>query len=173
MKRFFTIAALAATLLSLNSCTSINRVFLGKYDPVKSATIDLEYDKAWERVVDLLAELAIPIGVIDKESGIVTSSEAVFVQDVVGMENKYGHILPNMWFVVPYNNRAWECGAKCFFNIRLKKLDNGKTYIQVNFNNLRGFYQYRTIEAEKKYPSTSACTSTGNFEKRLIEYLQE
>lgn len=175
MRKFFNTVVLIATFLSLDSCTTINGTLLGTYEPIKNITTDLDYEKTWEKIVDLFAELAIPISVIDKESGIITSNEAVFGPDVVTMEFKYGHIFPDpdKWFVVPYNNRAWGYGAKCMFNIRLKKTDNGKTNVQVYFHNLIGNYEYRSIQDNNKYPIGCKCKSTGEFEKLLMQWLQQ
>lgn len=179
MKKFFNVVALAAILVSLNSCGTTAPVIRGTYAPVNAATSELEYEKVWEKVIDFFAENSIPVGVLDKTSGLISAKEIKFDNDLVTYEDVNGKMVnPNAWFVVSYGKNVVGARADCSFNIRVKKLDEGGTSIQINLSNIVGYYdvEWYNIEwlrkeiAKTTYPRE--CRSTGKFEEALLNYLK-
>ena len=181
MKNLFSTVALVVALLLLGSCATTQQGIRGFYAPTNVVTTDLEYEKVWSKVIDFFAESSIPIGVLDKSSGLITATSVSFGNKHVSVENKYGEIInPEAWFVVPYFKGMTVVGgrAECSFNVRVKALENGKTTIQINLNNLVGYYDVQyfnsmTLRKEiirNTYPRE--CQSTGKFEYALLNYLK-
>ena len=158
--------------LFLSSCAATCCI-RGHYNPINNTTTKLDYDRVWDKVIDFFAESGIPIGVLDKSSGLITATSVEFGNKVVGVENREGYISNSQaWFVVPYNMNAVAGRAKCSFNVRLRKLDNGGTNIQVNLSNLVGYYDYKAYGAIIQNKEERQCVSTGKFEQSLINYLK-
>ena len=162
----------------LTSCGSTPLLLKGEYPKVQTAETDLSKDEVWGKVIDYFSQEGIPINVIDKSSGLISSERMSFL-DVTTTENKDGELnnvnayivaLPvTAMFgnVLPLNNGRYDVTAS--WNVRIKEYE-GKTLITINVVNLKGQYQ----NPPSQFSPTGSIVpvevkSTGIFEKQLIE----
>ena len=66
-------------------------------------TTNTPYDKVWEHIIDFFAENSIPIGVISKESGLITANGVSFDENQVSFEDKNGEINNQYAYLPEYN----------------------------------------------------------------------
>lgn len=169
---------LISSLLSvifLSSCVATKPSIKGTYNFENSTTTNTPYEKVWENVIDFFAMNSIPIGVISKESGLITANNISIPDNLVSVEDKSGkNGKPNAWFVIPYEKKIVKGEVSCSFNVRVKKVSNEKTYVEVNLSNIVGYpyYSYlNTLTFQKdviKGREPIDARSTGFFEKALL-----
>ena len=170
---------LIATLLT--ACSTQTYVVRGQYDIANSVTTTTPYDQVWNNIIDFFAENSIPIGTLSKDSGLITSTNISFGENIVSYENENGVIADkNAWFVVPYCSVPKVVGARatCSFNVRVRQ-EEGQVKIQVNLSNMIGYYNWEmrdpmTLRKEivkNVYPRE--CQSTGKFEEALLSLFQK
>ena len=169
-----TLILLLLCSMMLNSCMSTYGI-RGNYDFVNKTITETSYDDVWSKVIDFFAENSVPIGTISKESGLITANNVNFGNSLVCVEDRNG--IPersNAWFVLPYKQGAIGGRASCSFNVRIKSVENGKTYIEVNISNIVGYYDIEylnTLNFRKeiiKQTVPQEAVSTGLFEKSLL-----
>lgn len=179
MKNFklFSITAICAILCVViaSSCSPKVYTIQGSYSAKNSVETEKSFDQVWNNVIDFFAENNIPIATLEKESGIIVASNVNIDGNAVSREDENGKIInPNAWFVTPYtpNKNASTPKVSCTFNVRVRKMDTGKTYISVNLSNINAIATiaqfnphtfittYRDIIIE--------CKPTGKFESDLL-----
>lgn len=162
-------------LITLTSCGTTRQTIQGNYVVKNKITTNTPYDKVWEHIIDFFAENSIPIGVISKESGLITANGVSFDENQVSFEDKNGEINNQYaWFVLPYSKNVVGGRATCSFNVRVKANDDKTTTIYVNLSNLIGYYNIEVLntltfekqEIQGKYQVE--CKSTGQFERELL-----
>lgn len=182
MKKLFSIVVICLLATTLSSCSPTIYTVRGNYEPINSITTPKPYDQVWNNIIDFFAENNIPIGTLSKDSGLITATDISLDESVVSYENKDGIIVDSdAWFVVPYISGFNVVGARatCAFNVRVRQLEDGNVRIQINLNNLTGYYTIEvlnTLTLKKEivrntYPRE--CRSTGEFEKALLSLFQE
>lgn len=147
----------------------------GNYKPINSFTTSTPYDQVWNNIIDLFAEYNIPIGILSKDSGLITALNIALDERVVSYENKDGIVTDdNAWFVVPYAPYVVGARATCSFNVRVRQLEGDIVRIQININDMIGYYDCEFFNplllkkdlTKNTYPQE--CRSTGKFETTLL-----
>ena len=140
MKKIINCVMAVCLAMTLSSCVSTQAVIKGNYPILNSATTSTSYDQVWSNIIDFFAENSIPIGTIAKDSGLITATNVALDEAFVSYEDKNGQIVnPDAWFVLPYNKDVVGGRATCSFNVRVKRMENGDTNIQVNLSNIIGY----------------------------------
>ena len=164
----------------MTSCSPTLLVLKSSYPIDNTVVVNTSYDAVWANVVDFFAMNNLPIGVLEKDSGIIVASNVNIGESLVTMEDENGTVMnPSAWFVMPYLNKfnGFKCvgnKATCSFNVRVRKVDDTKTSISVNLGTIQGIRILELINTLtfKKYledmPSKETCVSTGIFEKDLL-----
>lgn len=171
MKHYFkTVFTLVLLVFALSSCSPKMYSLRGKYDNKNTfAETSLSYDDVWNKVIDFFAMNNISVSTIEKESGIIIANGLKFGKTSVTAEDKDGRIKdPNAWFVMPYSKDETPVSVSCSFNVRVKKLDNGNTYVSINIGNISGIVAFSNLFIITSYTSNSFY-STGVFEKKLLD----
>lgn len=159
----------------LTSCVITQYKIRGTYVCQNSIETTTSFDKVWDNVIDFFAENSISINTISKESGLIVANDVAIDSSLVTFEDINGRIVDrSAWFVVPYMDDVVGGRAKCSFNVRVKKISETNTFIQVNCYNLVGYYNFKVLNTmtfkyeiiENIYPRE--CRSTGRFEKTLL-----
>ena len=168
-------AMLFAAVLSISSCSPKVYGLRGNYEVTKNIETSSSFDDVWNRVIDFFAESNIPIATLEKASGIIVASHVNIENTLVSVENEQGEISDkNAWFVFPYEKNLIGGRVECSFNVRVRKQENGKTYISVNLGGITGYKSIEFLNAltfrkefiNQTVPST--CYSTGKFEQDLL-----
>ena len=179
MKKIFGLFLLCATMM-FSSCSAPMLALKSSYPITNSVETETTYDKVWGNVIDFFAMNNIPISVLEKDSGIIVAPNVSIGETLVTMEDEYGKAInSSAWFILPYMNKynGYKCvsnKAVCSFNVRVRKMDSGKTYISVNLGGIQGtrVLEYVDMLTFKKslvdMPAKETCVSTGKFEKDLL-----
>lgn len=177
MKAKFTLMALLfATAFAISSCSPKVYGLRGNYDVTNnSIETSSSFDDVWNRVIDFFAESNIPVATLEKASGIIVANNVNISNTLVSVENEQGVIADkNAWFVFPYEKGLIGGRVVCSFNVRVRKQENGKTYVSVNLGGITGYksieyFSSLTFRKETiNQPIPSACYSTGKFERALL-----
>lgn len=181
MKQIKLFSALLILTQLITSC-----VTQGTLVPLKSSNvvensfiIPTSKDKVWERVIDFFADNSISIGVMEKESGLITSKETSFPITVEMTNGQFSD--PSAFVLVQRMSDFKEDGtgirAMSNWNIRVKETEKG-TELKINIGKINaeayivatrnGYgmplsYEWRTFSGQ--------AISTGNFEKMIYEYV--
>lgn len=178
MKKYLSIIFMTAAIFCFSSCSVKTYSLQGNYDNQnKSIETSSSFDDVWNKVIDFFAMNNIPISTLEKESGIISASQITINATSVAVEDKSGQIKnENAWIVVPYAKDRIGGTVTCSFNVRVRKNNNGKTFIGVNIGNIvcypivvyRDPLSLKKSELQCRY-TVSGCASTGLFEKQLLE----
>lgn len=162
-------------ILILSSCGSTVYTLKGDYTVESSTVTDAEFDKVWDNVIDYFAQNNIPVATLEKSSGLIVASNVSIGESLVTLEDSNGQIMNNnAWFVFPYQKNCVGGKVVCSFNVRVRKQEDGKTFIGVNIGNIQGyiiveFLNTMTFSKQQVTQTVqSSCSSTGNFEKHLL-----
>lgn len=177
MKKLF-LLILPVCLLMVSGCSSIR--LKGTYPGSHFSTeTDLGYEEVWNKVIDYFAMNGIPISVIDKNSGLIVSSNVDFVntctREVDGkpLDADAYVVIPTVrggfGNILTPNSSSWDILGQ--WNVRIKD-NNGKTSVSINMVKLDCIHRTRSLyggSTEEKIP----VKSTGVFENRLLQYFTE
>lgn len=178
MKKLFSLLFLVSALI-FTSCGSKVYPIQGNYNNENSTKTDAEFEKVWDNVIDYFAKNNIPIATLEKSSGLIVATAVAIDSSLVTMEDKKGILInQNAWFVMPYYDKCVGGDAECSFNVRVRKQEDGKTYIGINIGNIQGwryvkYFDGVTLRNQVSRWKESQCISTGNFEKHLLELFKE
>ena len=169
MKKIIKLALLSAIFLTLSSCSPKIYSVVGTYNVIDSAETTLSYDEVWNNVIDFFATCNIPIATIEKASGVIVTRPIDFTSKVA-IENSEGRIYDKTaWFVAPYQDRCQIISVIGHFNVRVRQLTNGNTYIAINMGKVEGVSEYYDIWwTGGIYTYHFECRSTGVFENMLL-----
>ncbi|MDE6069610.1 MAG: hypothetical protein K2F92_01850 [Alistipes sp.] len=167
------VALTLTAICCLSSCSQKVYRLRGNYDVVTSIETNSSFEDVWNRVIDFFAENNIPIATLEKASGIVVANSVNIPESRISIEDEQGRILDrNAWFVFPYEKKFVRGKVQCSFNIRVRKQENGKSYISVNLGGISG---YKSISVFNPVNLTTniieqaaPCYSTGKFEEDLL-----
>ena len=156
MKKFI----LLLTIVIYSSCSPSMRL-VGQYNIVPySIDTNKSVETIWNNIVDWFFETQTPISLIDKDSGIITSSKIPLLDNTTYEINGQPDITTN-YIVIPN-------GAMNYTDIRVHgrimarvKLENGKTRISVFLGDIECMRGQSYIEAK----------SIGTFEKNWLKYI--
>jgi len=177
-KLFYLLVAFAT--LVFTSCGPTTYVLRGNYPATNSIETTTSYDAVWNNVIDFFAMNNLPIAVLEKDSGIIVASNVNIGESLVTMEDENGRIMnQSAWFVMPYRykNNGWKCvgnKARCTFNVRVRKVDETKTFVSINLGGIQGIRVLEglnTLTFQKMYmeqETAEKCVSTGMFERDLL-----
>jgi len=147
------------------NCTYNAVPLKGSYQkgPVKTK-VDLSFEKAWEKSIDMIAATGMSVKLIDKASGLIIGESSSF-WGLVTIEDKKGKILNPDYYIVrertPPERTPFPYNAIATWNLRVKSIQEQSTVISVNLH---------SIKIEKPLNAiTFRGVSTGNFEKWLID----
>ena len=180
MKKIFALLTLVMSMELMTSCSPTLHVLKSSYPVENTVVVNTSYETVWANVIDFFAMNNLPIGVLEKDSGIIVANAVNIGESLVTMEDEYGKLQNNnAWFVMPYLNKynGYKCvgnKATCSFNVRVRKVDDTKTSISVNLGGIQGIRILEIINTFtfKKYlqemPSNEGCISTGKFERDLL-----
>lgn len=164
MKKVFTVSAITIGLILLLSCSAYQPP--KNYNYQKSRDINKSYNDTWQKVINYFASANLPIKVLDKSSGLISTEINASVNDVgpwmdCGVPAKgmleYQFENPTLTFnivVQSLNSRKTNVTVNTFYKI---------WYVSYNYNN----YQWVKVGQQQ-----ITCNSTGRFETDLINYLQ-
>lgn len=164
---------------SLMSCSPVVTPLTGSYmEKPYEIKVDKDFEQVWSNVIDLFARKGLSIQVIDKASGLIVSEQTSLLQSYT-FEDSNGKLIDNnAWIIVQKITLSRQVLLPIRFlgswNIRLKKIDDNKTIINVNLNiNSAQGQWYNTMTGK---PSgifyTMSAKSTGNFEKMISNMIQ-
>jgi hypothetical protein len=140
-------------------------------------TTSSQFEKVWDKLIDLFAQKGLPIRIIDKSSGLITSDRALLPTTV---ETKDGKLKDPLAFIVV--SQIYDPGTRKYspisryadvsgeWNVRVKQTD-GQTTINVNIVNVK----YQSWDAFHKVNRDVMLTeyqSTGVFEKLIAEAIK-
>lgn len=168
------IAIIACAIFSA-SCSSKIYTIQGSYPIKNSIETETTFDKVWNNVIDFFAENNIPIATLEKESGIIVASNVNIDERSISREDENGKIInSNAWFVAPYSPSKNPSTPKvsCTFNVRVRAMESGKTYISVNVSNISAIttiaqFNPHTFITTYRDVATQ-CEPTGKFENDLL-----
>lgn len=164
-------------ITGLFSCSPVVTPFKGNYGETFNITSDKSVDEVWSNIIDIFAQKGVSIGVIDKNSGLITSGQTSFLSSYT-FEDDNGNLKDNNAFVVV--KKLSMAGQQIkpsiilgSWNVRLKKTADNKTNINVNLivDNVQG--QYRNMDGRyvgEYYPLEAK--STHVFEKFIAEQIR-
>lgn len=140
-------------------------------------TTNSPFEQVWDKLIDLFAQKGLPIRIIDKSSGLITSDRAILTTTVETKDGKLKN--PTAFIVIP---QVYDPGTRKYspiskysdvsgeWNVRVKQSD-GQTTINVNIVNVK----YQTWDAYYKVNRDVILTeyqSTGVFEKLIAETIK-
>ena len=158
-------------------------------------TTDKSVEYVWDKLVDVFAQKGLPIKIIDRSSGLIVSDKSLLKTTI---EESNGQLQDNTaWIVVPkqhdaslnrtvaitgttsgpYSKQLIPRDVTGEWNVRVKKLENGTTVINVNIVNLT-FSDYvatglGTPGYYKELPlNASLYKSTGVFERLITDLIK-
>lgn len=135
----------------------------------KERTISKSFDTVWQSAVEWFATHNTPIKNIDKNSGLLSTEYSLSLKEAakfmdcgMGESNFKGKVE----LVKPTGN----------FNLLVKKADESLTKVTVNvfFSCVVNKYRYESLLSTEYVLESSErtdCTSTGNLEKEILDYL--
>ena len=168
----------------LTSCTVINPTL--KSIPLKGNYIDKPYevkinkpfDEVWSNIIDLFATKGLSIKLIDKSSGLIVSEKTSFIDNYT-VENRSGdlekedaYIIVEKKVYMEYNEISLPKVITGEWNIRIKKVGNNKTSLNVNLTNINAT---TTISGTQYNPPRTIrykAKSTGEFEEFITELIK-
>jgi len=122
-------------------------------------TYDAGFDKAWEAVNDVVAEKRLPIKTLEKESGLLAT-------DVVSSGSRH------VFYGRTENGRQlseWADKTRYFLNIRVRRLNDSQTQIDVLAHMEFMRYEYNAALNRSVAVGWDACESHGDIERELYE----
>lgn len=150
------------SLTFLSSCyTWIPPRQLSNQDNVKF--INKPYDQVWSSLVSYIGENNIPIKLMEKESGYISTEHNLFANSNTNFCDCGYFKNPDDEFYV-----FKKYGATMNINIVVKKVEDSKTKVTCNIL-FKG--QPKSVVGVKDY--TEQCFSTGVFEKQLFMSISE
>lgn len=163
---------------SLVNCSSKLIPIKGTYlKPPYEVTTDKSFDEVWDKLIDLFAQKGLPIRIIDKNSGLITSDKSILT---VTTETKDGKLKDPTAFIVvaqiyePGPNRIAPVSGLSDvtgeWNVRIKNV-NGKTSININIVNIK----YQVYDAYSRFYKDVLLAnyqSTGVFEKLIADIIK-
>ncbi|WP_247237761.1 hypothetical protein [Telluribacter sp. SYSU D00476] len=145
---------------------------------------DKPFEEVWNNVVDVLAQSGFPIRFIDKENGLVVSERSSLINDFT-FEDRLGKLEnPNALVVLPtvsiwtFGDRIYPTSLTGVASIRVRKLGENKTKINVNLNALNvdvieGVERNTTEDLRKaQLLIAQQIRSTGLFEYKITELVK-
>ncbi len=161
MTRFFPTAMLIVSLL-LGACApaSINPPAEPTHET--SRTFDASYGEVWDAAVDWFSESNIPIGQIERASGLIASEHELGTDDA----------LIDSGQIDPGDSRLLGSDRTANLNVRVRETDD-RVLVQIDVFG-RGQFTFRD-------PMTNAtntigaprCESTGEVETWIFEYIED
>ncbi|MBS1921368.1 MAG: hypothetical protein JST17_14040 [Bacteroidetes bacterium] len=164
--------------LFLAACNVKTIPIKGSYlKPPYVLTTSSPFENVWDKLIDLFAQKGLPIRIIDKSSGLITSDRAILQTTIETKEGKLKD--PAAFIVIP---QIYDPGSRKYspiskyadvsgeWNVRVKQSD-GQTTINVNIVNVR----YQSWDAYHKVNRDlilSEYQSTGVFEKLIAEKIK-
>jgi len=160
MSRLIPFAILVALLSSACATASISPPAEPTHET--AYTFDGSFDDVWEAAVDWFSESNIPIGQIDRSSGLITSEHRLGADDEM---IDCGEVNPGDWILV-----ATERTLNV--NLRVRNADPG-TRVQLDVFG-RGSFSFRNpLNNQVSSIEAARCHSTGALESWVFEYVQE
>lgn len=162
----------------LVSCSVKTIPIKGSYlKPPFVLTTTTPFEKVWDKLIDLFAQKGLPIRIIDKSSGLITSDRAILTTTVETKDGKLKNT--DAFIVIP---QIYDPGTRKYspiskysdvsgeWNVRVKQSD-GQTTINVNIVNIK----YQNWDAYYKVNrdiTLNEYQSTGVFEKLIAETIK-
>lgn len=135
------------------------------------------FDQVWGNIIDIFAQSNIPIDILDKSSGLITSKVTRLKWAIEGkdgtLSTKNAEVVLRR--EVDRGNRklikpAYVTGT---WNIRVKE-ENGRTVINVNLHELMGYKEemYAATYTKRNYSYELRGLSTGVFEQKIADAIK-
>lgn len=175
MKKLFTVLV----LFSITSCSLKFYPLKGHYpDTPIVYTTDKTFDQVWDNLVDLFAQNGISIRIIDRSSGLITSSKTILSTTYEDSKGKPYH--PDAFIVLKRSNYQGDQNLKKSkfevtgeWNVHLKK-EGDKISLNINIANIEGvLVSYSLYKGEIRNPVPINAHTTGNFEKIIYQAIQK
>jgi hypothetical protein len=136
----------------------------------KERIVSKSFDAVWQTAIEWFATHNTPIKNLDKSSGLISTEYSVSIGDAIKYMN-CGSGNSNFSGKVEVTNKTGN------FNVIIKRLGDNSTKINVNvfFGGTVNKYRYKSLlSTEYVLESSTAitCTSTGNLEKEILDYLE-
>ena len=166
--KFLSMMLFLALSMCLFSCSSV-KTLQGYYENTYTIESSKSFDEVWDNVIDYFAQNAIPISMMEKDSGLIISTKVSVPQTVEVNGKPYD---PNAFVVVPNYNIKNIATATMTFNVRVRKYDE-KIKVTVTTSDVQGYYwQLNTITLMSDKVAVNG-SSTGVFERRLAELIAD
>lgn len=160
MSRFIPVAILIAAFSS--ACSAATIAPPGEPTHQTAHTFAASYDEVWEAAVDWFSESNIPIGQIDRTSGLITSEHRLGADDEM---LDCGEIDSGDWILVGSERTA-------NLNLRVRDADEG-TRVQLDLFG-RGSFTFRNPMNNNRTPiEAPRCESSGVLESWVFDYIGE
>jgi hypothetical protein len=131
-------------------------------NPQNTRVYDKPFDKVWSSIVSYIGENGIPIKLMEKESGYISTEHSLFANSNTNYCDCGYFKNPDEEYYI-----FKKFGATMNVNIVVKKLDDSKVKVTCNT-----FYkgQPKSVVGVKDY--YEKCESTGVFEKMLLDNIE-
>jgi len=131
---------------------------------------DKSIDELWSNIIDLFAQNGLPIGMMDKPDGFITSGKISMISRY-SFENKNGQLIhPTAWIVLGKianpNMELKPSEVTADWNIRIKDLGKNRS-INVNLVNIEA----SLISNKGQVMRFGNCASTGIFEQDISKFI--
>jgi hypothetical protein len=131
------------------------------------------YDEVWSNIIDIFAKNGIPIGVLDKTSGIITSPEQSFPNNYTYELDNGSLENPTAWIVLerivgPDGRQVTPQKVTAIWNVRIKQINTGVS-VNINLLNING-----SLVSTSRYGTISETwngKSTGVFESIIFKQI--
>jgi hypothetical protein len=135
----------------------------------KERNISKPYDAVWQRIIELLATYNMPIKNLDKSSGFISTDYKLVtgtVSDYMICEGAVSNFSGKVELINHGGN----------LNVLIRKISEDSTKVTVNtfYSSTANKYRYENLISTKYVLESSTkidCTSTGNLEKAIFEYI--
>ena len=161
MTRFAPILSLAAFLL-LGACAPASISPPAEPTHETARTFEASYDEVWDAAVDWFSESNIPIGQIERASGLIASEHQLGADDA----------LINCGQINPGDRRLVGADRTANLNVRVRESDQS-VLVQVDVFG-RGQFTFNDPMTNTRNTITAPrCESTGDVESWIFEYIED
>lgn len=156
----------------ITSCSPKVYNLQGNY-PSKSREVNLNFETVWSKTVDFLTTKEVPIKLIDKSTGLITT-ENINLTNVHSVESEIGEPKRKDSYVVVgrvSNIQIYSYSMKGAWTLRVTKVSDSKTLISLILSNASAFVRGHVPFGGDNETVYIPISSTGVFENELFDFI--
>ena len=157
MKDKALVGLILVTGLLMYGCVTIEVSQPEPVDMERSRVLELDYDTTWFKAVDWFADHDIPIGMIEKPSGLLIPEQRIWADESWVKCGEY-QVRGSVVDRIEYSGSM---------NITVRPVTNDTTAVSVNF------FAEGKVFTEQGQSGHLLCTSTGVFERRILDFIED